>query len=390
MLTLRDYQIDAVNAGLRYFRDSKEKRGALMVLPTGSGKSLVIAGIAAQLEEPTLVFQPTKEILEQNYGKMRAYGERPAVYSASMNRKQIGQMTFATIGSVKNHPDDFAHFGNIIIDECHYVNAKRGMYKEFIERIDGSKVLGLTATPYRLVTDGFGGSILKFQTRTRPRVFANVIHVTQNADLFDRGYLSPLDYQSINGFDSGQLRLNSTGADYDDSSVKSYYNRIGFSDMLRKSVRMCLSAGRKNILVFTRFIAESQSLVYSLNGQAEIVTGKTPKKEREKIIYRFRNGKTPVVSNVGVLTVGFDFPELETIVIARPTMSLALYYQMIGRGIRVSPQKDHTWVLDLCDNYGKFGAVEDLNLTFDKPGLWYIESQGRKLTNVYYGERRFY
>ena len=223
-MILRDYQIEAVHAGLEFFRDDKARYNAIIVEPTGSGKSLIVAAIAKELDGPTLVFQPTKEILEQNYGKLIAYGERAEIYSASMNSKRIGRLTFATIGSARNNLDAFRHFENIIIDECHFVNPKRGMYKDFLEEV-GTKVLGLTATPYRLVTDGFGGSILKFQTRTRPRIFKKVIHVTQNGTLFERGYLASLKYKAIEGFDSRQLSLNSTGADYTDKSVRAYYNQ---------------------------------------------------------------------------------------------------------------------------------------------------------------------
>jgi superfamily II DNA or RNA helicase len=353
-----------------------------------SGKSLVIASIAARLDEPTIVFQPTKEILEQNLGKLHSYGVDAAVYSASMNSKNIGNLTYATIGSVRNHMEFFKQFRNIIIDECHYVNAKGGMYQDFLSFIEANKVLGLTATPYRLVTDGYGGSILKFISRTRPRVFVRVIHVTQNADLFRRGYLAQLEYKQVGMFDSSRLRLNSTGADYDDRSVRRYYDDISFSDDLVEAVQQCIDAGRKSILVFTRFVEESESLVKALGGDAAIVTADTSKKERERIISQFRNGQIRVVSNVGILNVGFDFPELETIVIARPTMSLALYYQMIGRGVRPHPNKQSAWVLDLCDNFSKFGRVEDLYLIKSKPGMWFIESKGRQLTNVYYGERR--
>jgi len=387
VIVLREYQEDAVDAGVRYFKDDRTNTEVLMVLPTGSGKSLVIANIAAKLADPTIVFQPTKEILEQNVGKVLGYGGTASIYSASMNSKKIGKLTFATIGSVRSHPELFKHFKNIIIDECHYVNAKKGMYCDFLASLATKKVLGLTATPYRLVTDGFGGSILKFLTRTRPRVFKRVIHITQNGDLFDDGYLAPLKYRGDNGFDARQIRLNSTGADYDDRSVKSYYNRIGFADRLCDAVRGCLDAGHKSILVFTRFIEESKYLVDRLGGIAEIVTGKTPKREREQLIQRFRSGATRVVSNVGVLTVGFDFPALSTIILARPTMSLALYYQMIGRGIRIYPDKEYTTVVDLCDNYRKFGAIEDLRLTSNRPDLWFIESKGRQLTNIYYGDR---
>ena len=140
---LRDYQQKASDTAVAFFNDKKAKYNAIMVLPTGSGKSLVIADIANRLQGHTLVFQPSKEILEQNYKKLCSYGVLDcSVYSASFNSKNISRITFATIGSVIRHTDDFQHFNNVIIDECHFVNAKGGMYEEFIHAT-GCKVLGL-------------------------------------------------------------------------------------------------------------------------------------------------------------------------------------------------------------------------------------------------------
>lgn len=384
---LRPYQVEAVEAGLKHL-SSKVGKGGILVEPTGSGKSLVIAGIVKQLKEPTLIFQPSKEILEQNFMKYQDYGGQASIYSASMNSKKISNVTFATIGSVVRKPDLFKQFKNIIVDECHFVNAKNGMYKEFLG-IVGERFLGLTATPYRLITDGFGGSILKFLTRTRPRVFDQVLHITQNDFLFDNGWLATLEYKLNPNFDSGQLHLNSTGADYTDTSVRSYYEKINFIGILARYVKRALKVGRKNILVFTRFVQESQALVDALGPEAAIVSAETKKRDRADIIKRFRSGQIKVVSNVGVLTTGFDYPELETIVMARPTMSLALYYQMIGRGIRPHPNKQSTWVIDLCNNFSKFGRVEDLRLGGDAKGLWVVKSKGRQLTNIYFGEAPF-
>ena len=137
-------------------------------------------------------------------------------------------------------------------------------------------------------------------------------------------------------------------------------------------------------MVFTRFVEEAQYLVDHLGGLAEIITAQTPKKEREKILNDFKNGEIRAVCNVGILTTGFDYPELSTIVLARPTMSLALYYQMVGRAIRPHKDKPCSWVVDLCENYDRFGKVEDLVLTEEKQGLWYVKSGDKQLTNVYY------
>ena len=148
---LRDYQQQASDAAIRFFKDTKSKKNAIMVLPTGSGKSLIIADIAARLNGYVLVFQPSREILEQNFKKLCSYGVMDcSVYSASLNSKDVSRITFATIGSVINHPELFTHFNYVIIDECHLVNPKQGMYNEFLT-MRKCKILGLTATPYQTI-----------------------------------------------------------------------------------------------------------------------------------------------------------------------------------------------------------------------------------------------
>ena len=92
------------------------------------------------------------------------------------------------------------------------------------------------------------------------------------------------------------------------------------------------------------------------------------------------------MANVGVLTVGFDYPELECVVVARPTRSLTLYYQMMGRAVRPHPNKESAWIIDMCGNYDIFGRMEDMNLVEFRDNLWTVVSRGRKLTNVYLDE----
>lgn len=138
---------------------------------------------------------------------------------------------------------------------------------------------------------------------------------------------------------------------------------------------------RKGILVFTRFLKEAERLTMSIPGCA-IVSGDTPKKEREHILEAFKAGEIPVVANVGVLVCGFDYPELDTVVIARPTMSLALYYQIVGRAIRPHPNKKEGWIVDLAGNINRFGKVEDLRLIDNGNGKWSVWNSKRQLTNI--------
>ena len=382
MYQLREYQREAVDAAVRFF-ERTDKRNGLIVLPTGAGKSLVIANIAYRLDAPVLVFQPSKEILEQNYGKLCDYGVMDVgIFSASFNRREVRKITFATIGSVKNYKDYFRRFRYVIIDECHSVNAAEGMYKDFIHTIQ-CKVLGLTATPYRLYSSRFYGSMLKFITRTNPRIFNDLLYHVQVRTLQERGHLAPMNYYQLNVVDTSRLALNSTGADYTDASIRKHYREIKFNDTLENIIQRLLVAGRKSILVFTRFVDEARHLARTLGSSAAVVSGDTPKADREEILRRFKAKQISVVANVGVLTTGFDFPELATVVLARPTMSLALYYQMCGRAIRPFEGKV-SWVVDLCGNYRRFGRVDDLELRQPRPGIWAVYSGQRQLTNVFF------
>lgn len=402
---LRDYQQEASDAAIRFFR-TKTKRNGILVLPTGAGKSLVIADIAHRLDGNVLVFQPSKEILEQNFAKLKSYGEEDcSIYSASFNSKEISRITFATIGSVKSHMEDFNHFKYIIVDECHGVNPQGGMYKDFFECAT-RKILGLTATPYRLSAaqvcideDGKydpsaepqNKCILKFLTRTRPRVFHDVIYQVPIQTLLQRGYLAKLNYYDMTILPQEGLKRNTTGMDFDEKNLFDEFQRVNLQDYLVSIIKRLQKpksgVKRKGILVFTKFLEESQALCNLVEG-CEMLSGDTPKKERERIIDDFKSGKIKVLANVGVLTTGFDYPELDTVVMARPTMSLAMYYQILGRAIRPHPDKECGWIVDLCGNIQRFGKVEHLQLMERKPGEYIIQgiadNQYKQLTNVYF------
>lgn len=275
----------------------------------------------------------------------------------------------------------------VIVHNCHYVNSKAGQYKEFIEA-KNRQVVGLTATPYRLGR-AEGGSILKFLTRVRPRIFSKVIYCCQIGELLSKGYLADLHYYDLTTLDLRRVRSNSTGADYDERSLLAEYERSGFYDKLSNTVVKVLQPKsgipRKGVLVFTAFTREARQLVdklQSLGVNAAIVTGETPKKEREAILEGFKRREIKVVANVGVLTTGFDYPALDTVVLARPTKSLGLYYQMVGRAIRPFEGKDG-WIVDLSGNYSRFGNVADLFIS-RPPGTtkWAVYSRGTQLTNV--------
>lgn len=378
----RPYQQDAIDAAVNFYKGNRNYH-AIEILPTGSGKSVVIANIASSLEGKTIVFQPSKEILEQNFAKFTSYGYRASIYSASAGQKRIDKVTFATIGSVAKKHHLFKDFKNIIVDECHLVNSKGGMYHDFIKAIEGCKVLGLTATPYRL-TSTLDGAMLKFLTRTRPRIFTDVLYIVQNAMLFNNGYLAPLKYFSFDVIDRKMLQMNSSGTDFNEASLRSYYKKIDFPRQTAYWANRILQK-RNSLLIFSSLIEEAMFAARLIPG-AVVLTGETEKRVREKILSDFKAGRIKCVVNVGVLTTGFDYPALDAVLLARSTMSLALYYQIIGRVMRPFRYADGTiktgWVIDLGGNYNFFGRIETMQCVQNEKGLYSVINNGRHLTNV--------
>ena len=378
----RIYQQESIHASLEFFKNKKAKNG-LNILPTGSGKSVVIANIAKELPGKTMVFQPSKEILEQNFAKFISYGYRAGIYSASAGMKYKDTITFATIGSVAKKHHLFSDFTNIIIDECHLVNPEAGMYHDFIKAFDKVKVLGLTATPYRL-SSGFEGAMLKFLTRTRPKIFNDVLYYVQNEVLFNAGHLAELKYYSFDTIDRSRLEMNSSGTDYTEASLRAYYRSI---DMPSKTIHYAnrILAKRKNLLVFCSLIDEAKTVANGIPGSF-IITGDTDKTIRANTLAQFKAGKIKCIINVGVLTTGFDYPQLEAVLIARSTMSLALYYQIVGRVMRPWTDAEGIrkvgWVVDLGCNVNFFGKIETMKIMENEKGLHYIMNNGRQLTNV--------
>jgi DNA repair protein RadD len=375
---LRPYQAEAVNTGVAYFKGNTNKN-AVLILPTGSGKSIVIANLVAPLESKTIVLQPSKEILEQNFAKYTSYGYDASIYSASAGQKVISRVTFCTIGSIINKKHLFAGLENIIIDECHLVNAKGGMYNEFISYFPKAKVLGLTATPYRLHSS-MDGAQLKFITRTNPKIFHNVLYYVQNDILFNAGFLAKLEYFNFNLVDRSMLVVNSSGTDFTEQSVKQYYKTIDMPSQIVKYAFRLLEK-RSNLLIFCSLISEAENVTSRIPGSV-ILTGETKKDDRERILSHFKSGKIRCVVNVGVLTTGFDYPELEVVLIARSTMSLALYYQIVGRAMRIAPNKKDAWIVDLGGNINLFGKIETMKIEKTHNGLFFISNNGRQLTNV--------
>ena len=378
---LRPYQSQSINLSVDFLKGKSGAKSGLVILPTGSGKSVVIAKILEPLEGKTIVLQPSKEILEQNFDKFSNYG-KASIYSASAGEKRIDKVTFCTIGSIINKKHLFKGLQNILIDECHLVNSDAGMYQEFIRHFPEAKVLGLTATPYRLEQISEGPQ-LTFLTRSNPRIFDNVLYYVQNDLLFNAGFLAELEYYNFDVIDRGKLEVNSSGTDFTQNSLRRYYKSIDMPSRIAKTALTILNK-RKSLLIFCALIEEALSVQKKIPGSA-ILTGDTKKEERERILSQFKNGKIRCLINVGVLTTGFDYPALEAVLMARSTMSLSLYYQIVGRVMRIFTYPDGSkkkgWFVDMGGNIKFFGKIETMKIIENDNGFS-IWNNGRQLTNV--------
>lgn len=395
--TPRPYQREAAEAAVRFLTDDTRKGNGLIVAATGSGKSIIIAEIAKRLKSPTLVFCPTKEILQQNYHKMLRYTEDCAMYSASVGKKDIARVTFATIGSVKSHPSLFADFRYILVDEAHLAsNTEEGMYKDFFEYLP-RKIVGLTATPYRLHTDGVKWNwkekrvdLSSATSRLVPIVgggqaYQEVLYNIDTELLLRKGYLAPLRYFDVRSPEMRKMTVlpNTSGAEFSESSLRWMEEHTDFYNYLVSIIRRLQhpkdGVRRNGILCFVR-LAEVARFMTTQIESCRMVSAKTPKKERERILRDFAERKFDVLLNVSVLVVGYDRPDLDTVVLGCPTMSLARYYQQVGRALRPSEGKEG-WIVDLGGNTERFGPVDRLVFR-ERDGRWDVYNDSRRLTNV--------
>jgi DNA repair protein RadD len=392
---LRPYQEETVHKML--WGITLEGNG-LVSIPTGGGKTHIIAEFTKRLGAPVLILVPSKELLEQDLEKLSAVVDPKeiGIYSASMNSKEVKRFTLATIQSAYKHPEQFAHYTVVIIDEADLVNPKslEGMYNTFFRAIGNPHVIGLTATPFRMDSyyRRWGHAAwqvetvhtVKFLTRYKERFWQRVLHVVHTQDLVDKGFLAPLKYFNMAMISQDMLRFNKSKSDFDMEDFEEKY-----LPFMEKTANLISNIGKPSVLVFCATIKQANALQLLVPNSA-VVTGETPTKERASIIRKFRSGELRVAINVGVLLVGFDKPDLQAIIIARPTRSLRLHSQLLGRGMRLFPGKTCCEIYDLVGNVRTLGKVETMkiekvegkwNITSDvRPDGWhYVELYSHKL-----------
>lgn len=385
MITLRENQSEPIAKAIQFFQEKKPKP-SLIVLPTAWGKSILTAFVAKNTDDRLLVLQPSKELLEQNYCKYMSlcgdFGTNAGIYSASFGRREIAQITYATIGSIKNLGETFKRYGftKMLIDEAHlYPREADSMLGRFLKDSGITHVLGITATPVKLQTnrdrDGqtFSKLVMLTSRSKKGNFYKDIIHVGQVQEMVRLGFWSPLLYETAS-FDDSLLVFNSSKSEYTEDSVQRAYDANGgtqgITDTLDKHPE------RKHVLAFVPSVQDAIDLSQRYPNSG-VIYGEQDKRDREQTVARFRSGEIRVLFNVRVLSTGFDFTGIDCIVLGISTASIALYYQIIGRGTRIDPEKRDCLISDLGGNVERFGRVEDI--VFEKGRLWRMFGTGGRL-----------
>ena len=382
-MELRGYQQIAVNAVYDYMR--KSDLNPCVVLPTGAGKSIVIAKIVTDAvtlwQGRCLILAHVKELLEQNAAKIAALCPEIdiGIFSAGLNSRNTRERVIvAGIQSVYDKAAQLGSFDLVLIDEAHLIPPDGdGMYRSFLDDMKkinpNIRLIGLTATPYRLK----GGLICR-----KENLLNEVCCEIGVRELIVAGYLSKL--RSKNGKYKADLdNLHIRGGEFVAEDVeKAMDNERLVTASCREIAELCKD--RKKVLIFASSIDHCRHIAETIREQTHeecgIVTGHTPKLERAEILDRFRGitqknlfgeakPELKYLVNVGVLTTGFDAPAIDCVAILRPTNSAGLYYQMVGRGFRLSPDTGKTdcLILDYGGNIMRHGPVDMIRIT-ENPG----------------------
>jgi DNA repair protein RadD len=375
MIVLREYQQRTIDQLYQWFRDGGEGNPCL-VLPTGAGKSHVVAALCKDSlqswpETRILMLTHVKELIEQNAEKMRQHwpGAPMGIYSAGLGMRNLNEpITFAGIQSVRNKSDQIGHVDLIIVDECHLISHEdAGGYRKLINNLmeinPRIRVIGLTATPYRL---GHG------MITDKPALFDALLEPVSLEELIHKKYLAPLR-SKITKEKLSTEGIKKRGGDYIESEMQAAFDTEKHNKAVVDEV-ISLAGDRKAWLFFCAGVEHAQHVAHELMErgiEAACLTGDTSAIDREDIINDFKAGKIRALTNVNVLTTGFDYPDIDLIAMLRATMSPVLYMQMAGRGLRPKSHTDHCLVLDFAgvvETHGPITAVNPPNKKKDGDG----------------------
>jgi DNA repair protein RadD len=363
-MILRDYQKEAITATFDFFR-SGGLRG-IIVIPTGGGKSLILGKLIEIISKNftgfrALILTHVKELIEQNEAEFKKLwpNAETGIFSAGIGRKEIDKpITFAGIQSFHRVREKFKPAPDIVfVDECHLINSKTGTtYFDTLNYLrkcnPKMKIVGLTATPFRLSTG--------YLHTGEDRLFDAIIYKKEVSELIDEGFLCrPTTKATKTEIDVSQVKHGNDG----DFQIGDLERAMMSGDNTEHAVKEIIAKGqgRRRWIVFASGVKHALEITDTLSASgisSRIITGATKKKERKQLIQDYRAGVFRCVVNVGVLTTGFNVPEIDLLAMLRPTESAGLYIQIIGRGMRNAPGKKDCLVLDFAGNVMRHGPID--------------------------------
>ena len=346
---LRPYQEQALEALARMQRAGA--RAVLVVAPTGAGKTIIAAELINRWREERILFlAPRRELIHQTCKKLDVVGARYGVLLAGDVRVdsyalvQVASVDTLISRALRKQSLKVAPFTKIIIDEAHV--GLTDTRQRLLDLWPGAQIVGLTATPCR--SDG----------KALGRVYDEMVVVSTVAELTAQGFLVPGRYFSVSEPDLKRVRT--TGGDY---NLKQLGEVMHKPKLVGDIVGHWLEhAATRRTVVFATNIEHSMALAKEFidhGVSAEHVDANTPQTAREATFANFQSGRTQVLTNCTLASIGFDLPELDCVVFARPTKSLGLYIQMLGRGLRPAAGKDDCLVLDHAGNVMRHGLATD-------------------------------
>jgi DNA repair protein RadD len=359
-MKLRNYQKMAID--MTYSWIENNPGNVCLQMPTGSGKSLIIAALCQDAltqwpETRILMMTHVKELIEQNSEKLRTvWPNAPlGIYSSGIGRKDLDQpITFAGIQSIRNRSSQIGFVDLIIIDECHLVSHNdEGGYRKLISELTAInprlRVIGLTATPWRL---GHG------MITDAPAIFNDLIQPVGIIELITEGYLAPLR-SKLTDMQIDVSKVKKRGGEYIESELQAAVDHIEITMPVVDEV-IARAGDRKAWLFFCTGVDHAKHVADALNSRnipSACVHGGTPKKERDALLAQFKSGEIKAMTNANILTTGFDYPDIDLIAFLRPTLSPSLYVQMAGRGMRLKSHTDHCLVLDFAGLVKRHGPI---------------------------------
>ena len=362
MLTLRPYQEAAIAAIYKYYEENSGN--CCVVIPTAGGKSLVMASfiegvLKAWPDQRILIVTHVRELIAQNHAEMIGlWPEAPAgIYSAGLGKREAqARVLFAGIQSIHRRAHEIGHTDLVLIDEAHLIPGNSStMYRRFLDALQAInpalKVIGLTATPFRT-----GSGMLH---EGKDALFTDIAYEAPVRDLIDAGYLSPLVSKQPNT----RLDVSKVGTRAGDFIARDLAAAVDQDATTRAAVTEIITHGkdRKSWLAFCSGVDHARHVAEEFARQGitcRTIFGDTPKEERDAIIAAFKRGEIRALASMGVLTTGFNAPAVDLIALLRPTKSAGLYVQMVGRGMRLAPDKENCLVLDFADNVRRHGPID--------------------------------